>query len=285
MSKSLLFFFLFFLLASFCLAENGCFINKDSPYFCSDIPIELAIDECGLYGCSLESTFFSGRSCSEQEMLQKCQENPAIVPEPGILNNNDAMLNKTALNQTSSDTNKSNFFLIFGALLFLGAIIYFLYPKLKEYFSPFLSFTKKLPSPEQLNAINTTPSWLNPQSYNPLSRWKQRQWQKRHKKQMDDFHRDEILSVFGPSEKKEKTIRNKDFYRLKSLFKEYKDKRKDFEKVRKVDHFAKLEELTGEIKKKEEQIVQTYQQIDPQLLEKQNKEELILKLREIARGQ
>lgn len=52
------------------IAETGCFTYKDSPFFCSDIQREQAINECQLYGCNVEQTFILKEVVPNQKYLK-----------------------------------------------------------------------------------------------------------------------------------------------------------------------------------------------------------------------
>ena len=128
---------LIFLLLPLALAETGCFTYKDSPFFCSDISREEALSECQLYGCKLEQSFYPQRSCSEKEILQKCElstivdvpEELPIVPE---------------LTQENVDKNlpeeETNSALIVGIIILfiIIFIIYILYKQNPDYIKKIL---------------------------------------------------------------------------------------------------------------------------------------------------
>lgn len=273
-TKVLVVFTLFFLFSSFCLAEMGCFTNSDSPYYCSDISREIAQEECSLYNCELEKSFFSSKSCSSEEMLNEC----------GIIDfqNKEEVKSNLSIekSQTELDEKKGNSaFAIFGMILLIPILLFILLYFLRN--DNILStFSSKKQKKEELNVIPKR-RWLSPNLSNPRLKEKQKRWNLKHKHQLAKFHREEMLSEFG--EIKELKV-TEEFRKIKGLIRHYKKKKKQIIKQEKPNHFEKLEELSRTIKEKEKKIVRDYQNIDPGLIKKQKLDKLLTELRQIGEG-
>ena len=64
----------FLLLINLALAQSGCFIYSDSPFYCSDLSTEEAETECLFYeDCILEQFFFLKESCSDKQLFTECK--------------------------------------------------------------------------------------------------------------------------------------------------------------------------------------------------------------------
>jgi hypothetical protein len=61
------------LLLPLALAETGCFLEKDSSFYCQTIDQEQAIEECQLKQCNLEKSFISNTPCSP-ENVPECEQ-------------------------------------------------------------------------------------------------------------------------------------------------------------------------------------------------------------------
>lgn len=59
----------------FALAQEGCFLYPDSPFYCTDVTSEKAQQECSFYeGCALLSAFFEGETCANADAFPSCQK-------------------------------------------------------------------------------------------------------------------------------------------------------------------------------------------------------------------
>ncbi len=57
------------------LAQEGCFLYPDSPFYCTNIAPEKAQQECSFYeGCALLSAFFEGETCANADAFPSCQK-------------------------------------------------------------------------------------------------------------------------------------------------------------------------------------------------------------------
>ncbi len=266
------------ILPSLALAEIGCFTYKDSPFFCSDISIEQAETECQLYGCNLEQSFYSGRSCSEKEILQKC-ELSTIIDVPEELPTIPKVVQK--VDKENTEEEGANYFLIIGLIILFAAIfiIYFIYKKNPEYLKTlFLPKTQQQNVP--LNVIQQAPDWLIPKDEQKLKEQKTR-WRKKHQHQINEFHRNELLQEFGP--KPEQSV-TKEFRKLKGLIRTYKRRKKQNHKSNPREHFVKLEQLGQKIKEKEQSIIQSYVNVDPKIIKKHELDHLMKDLKDISKG-
>ena len=64
----------FLLLINLALAQSGCFLYSDSPFYCSDLSIEEAETECFFYDdCVLEESFFLEESCNDKQLFTECK--------------------------------------------------------------------------------------------------------------------------------------------------------------------------------------------------------------------
>ena len=267
----------FTFLSSLALAETGCFTYKDSPFFCSDISIEQATNECQLYGCNLEQSFYSERSCSEKEILQKCELSTIVgVPEelpaiPELIQEVDETLPEDEANSP----------LIIGLIILFVAIfiIYIIYKQNPDYIKTLFQ-QKKEPQKQPLNVIQEAPEWLILKDNSKLEKQKNR-WKKEHGHKINEFHRNELLEKFGP--KYEQSV-TKEFRKLKGLVRTYKRRKKQVHKSNSKEHFIKLEQLSKKIKEKEQLIIQTHSQIDPQIIKKHDLDNLMKDLKEISNG-
>lgn len=268
----------FTLFSPLALAEIGCFTYKDSPFFCSDIPREQAINECQLYGCNIGQTFYSERSCSEPEILKKC-ELSTIVDVPEELPVVPELIQE--VEETIPEDEGTNYALGIGIIILFIAIfvIYSIYKKNPNYLQTLL-FPKKQRKKTQLNAIKEIPKWLVIKDNSRLEKQKSR-WKKKHNHKIKEFHRNEMLQEFGPKPKQSVT---REFRKLKGLVRTYKRRKKQIHKSNPEEHFAKLEQLTKEIKEKEQAIIQTYDQVDPKIIKKHELDNLMKDLKEISKG-
>ena len=275
--NSVLFLLVLTFLTPLALAETGCFTYKDSPFFCSDISREEAVSECQLYGCNLEQSFYSERSCSEKEILQKCELSTIVgVPEelpaiPELIQEVDETLPEDEKNSP----------LIIGLIILFVAIfiIYIIYKQNPDYIKTLFQ-QKKEPQKQPLNVIQEAPEWLILKDNSKLEKQKNR-WKKEHGHKINEFHRNELLEKFGP--KYEQSV-TKEFRKLKGLVRTYKRRKKQVHKSNSKEHFIKLEQLSKKIKEKEQLIIQTHSQIDPQIIKKHDLDNLMKDLKEISNG-
>ena len=270
-----LFFLVLTLLLPLALAETGCFTYKDSPFFCSDISKEEAINECQLYGCNLEQSFYPQRSCSEKEILQKC-ELSIIVDVPEELPAIPELVQEVDETLPEEETNSA---LIVGIIILFIAIfiIYILYKQNPDYIKKIFQQKKQQQIP-QLNVIQEAPEWLQPKDNSRLEEQKNR-WKKEHKQKINEFHRNELLQEFGP--KYERSV-TKEFRKLKGLVRTYKRRKKQVHKSNPEEHFIKLEQLGKKIKEKEQVLIQSNSKIDPKIIKKHELDNLMEDLKEIS---
>jgi hypothetical protein len=275
MHKVLIFLLIVLLsLLPLAIAETGCFTYKDSPFFCSDISREQAESECQLYGCNLAQSFYPERSCSEPEMLQNCEFSTVIdVPE-------ELPVIPELIEETPIKEEKTNYVLIIGLLIFSISIfvIYTIYKQNPQFINQL--FSKKQQQNAPLNVIVKTPGWLTPKENSRLKEKKIR-WQKKHRHKMNKFQRDEMLQEFGP--KYEPSV-TKEFRKLKGLVRTYKRRKKQTHKSNPEEHFKKLEQLGKKIKEKEQLIIQTHAQVDPNIIKKHEVDNLMKDLKDISSG-
>jgi hypothetical protein len=60
--------------ANIVLAQTGCFLYPESPFYCSDLNMEKAEAECLLYdNCDLTNNFYLEESCANKETFSECQ--------------------------------------------------------------------------------------------------------------------------------------------------------------------------------------------------------------------
>ena len=260
------------------IAETGCFTYKDSPFFCSDIQREQAINECQLYGCNVEQTFYSERSCSEPEIFKKC-ELSTIVDIPEELSAVPELIQETE--EILPQEEETNPALIIGLIILFVAIfiIYLLYKQNPDYIKTLFQ-QKKQQQKQPLNVIKEAPKWLILKDNSKLEKQKNR-WKKEHKHKINEFHRTELLEEFGPKYQSSVT---KEFRKLKGLVRTYKRRKKQVHKSNSKEHFIKLEQLGKKIKEKEQLIIQTHSQVDPQIIKKHDLDNLMKDLKEISKG-
>ena len=253
----------------------GCFTYKDSPFFCSDISKEQAESECELYGCNFNQVFFSSRSCTEKEMLQKCNLNVPVVEHFEIIEETTPKI------EIPEEETESSFGTAIGIFLFFVAILvfYLFYRKNPEVVKKLFS-RRRIPQKQPLNVIKTTPKWFAPTDNKKLNAKKEK-WLKKHQHKINEFHRDELLGDFGPKEKSSVT---KEFRKLKGLVRTYKRKHKQVEKTGKKEHFAKLDQLSKKIKEKEKIIIENHQNVDPKIIKKHELDKLMKELKNISHG-
>ncbi len=73
--KYLIFIAALFLVIPFAVAQEGCFLYPDSPFYCTDATSEKAQQECSFYeGCALLSAFFEGETCADADAFPSCQK-------------------------------------------------------------------------------------------------------------------------------------------------------------------------------------------------------------------
>lgn len=67
---------LVFLVAmKFAVAEQGCYIFKESNHYCSDLEESLASADCSNYGnCNLNEVFLAGNSCNDPQIFPECEK-------------------------------------------------------------------------------------------------------------------------------------------------------------------------------------------------------------------
>jgi hypothetical protein len=272
----------FTLFSSLAIAETGCFTYKYSPFFCSDIPREQAANECQLYGCNLKQTFYSERSCSEPDILKKCELSTIVdIPEelpavPELIQELDE-----ELAEETDEKEGTNYALGIGIIILFIAlfIIYFIFKQNPDYLKT-LFLPKKQHKKPSLNAIQKAPKWLILKDNSRLEKQKSR-WKKKHQHKINEFHRSEQLHQFGPLPKQSVT---REFRKLKGLVRTYKRRKKQIHKSNPEEHFAKLDQLTKEIKEKEQAIIQTHSQIDPKIIKKHELDNLMKDLKDISKG-
>ena len=274
--------FLLLILLPLALAETGCFTYKGSPFFCSDIPREQALNECELYGCNVDQAFYSERSCSEKEILKHC-ELSTLVDVPEDLPTVPEIISEltSGLDENIDGEEGTNYVLVFGfVILIIAALaIYFTYKNNPQYFQK-LFFPKQQQKQQPLNVILKVPSWLGSSDDSKLKKQKLR-WEKKHHKKVHEFQRDQLLQEFGPRYEQSVT---KEFRKLKGLVRTYKHRKKQNHKSNSKEQFAKLEELGKKIKKKEQFVIQAHSQVDPKIIKRYELDNLMKDLKEIYKG-
>ncbi len=55
--------------------EQGCFLHQESSFYCTDITLEQAKQECSFFEeCSVENNFYLGESCSDYSKFTACRK-------------------------------------------------------------------------------------------------------------------------------------------------------------------------------------------------------------------
>lgn len=74
-NKKSIFFLLILLVVSLVSAEEGCYLHKESMFYCFDLEREEALGNCMIYeDCEFKEVFFSTRSCGDLRIFPECRE-------------------------------------------------------------------------------------------------------------------------------------------------------------------------------------------------------------------